>query len=48
MPLTTKKGMWTDKALELTMDAIENGTYSLWKASKARNIPMMEHLFLTT
>jgi hypothetical protein len=40
MPSTTKKGMWTDEALELTMDVVENGTYSLWRARRAWNIPM--------
>jgi hypothetical protein len=40
MPSTARKGMWIDEALELTMDAIENGTFSLWKANKAWNIPM--------
>jgi hypothetical protein len=29
VPSTTKKGMWTDEALELIMDAIENGICSL-------------------
>ncbi len=32
--------MWTYEALELTMDAIENGTYSLERVSKAWNILM--------
>jgi len=27
VPSTTRKGMWTDDALEKTMDAIERGTY---------------------
>jgi len=40
MPSTTKKGMWIDEALELTMDVVENGTYSLQKVSRAWNIPM--------
>jgi hypothetical protein len=29
MPSTTIRDMWTDETLELTMDVIENGTYSL-------------------
>ncbi len=32
--------MWTDEALELAMDVVENGTYSLWRAKRAWNIPM--------
>ncbi len=38
--LTTTRDMWTYEALELAMDVVENGTYSLRKASKAWNIPM--------
>jgi hypothetical protein len=40
VPSTTRKGMWTDEALELTMDVVENGTYSLQRASMAWNILM--------
>jgi hypothetical protein len=40
MPSTTKRGMWTNEALDLTMDVVENGTYSLWRANRAWNIPM--------
>jgi hypothetical protein len=40
VPLTTKRGMWIDEALELTMDVVENETYSLQRASRARNILM--------
>jgi len=36
----TKRGMWIDETLELGMDAIENGTFSLRRANKAWNIPM--------
>ncbi len=36
---TTRRGMWTYEALELAMDVVENGTYSLQKASRAWNIP---------
>jgi len=32
--------MWIDEALELGMDVIENGTFSLQRANKAWNIPM--------
>jgi hypothetical protein len=32
--------MWINEALELIMDAIENGTFSLRRASRAWNIPM--------
>jgi hypothetical protein len=48
VPSTTRRDMWTDEPLELTMDVVENGTYSLQKANKAWNIPMMKHPFLTT
>jgi hypothetical protein len=47
VPSTTKEGMWTYEALELTMDVVENGTYSLRRASRAWNIPMsyiLDHL----
>ncbi len=37
---TTRRGMWTYEALELTMDVVENGTYSLRKTSRAWNILM--------
>jgi hypothetical protein len=40
MPSTTRIGMWTIEALELAMDVVENGTYSLWRANMAWNIPM--------
>jgi hypothetical protein len=40
MPSITRKGMRTDEALELTMDVVENGTYSLQRANMAWNIPM--------
>jgi hypothetical protein len=40
MPSTTKKGMWIDEALELAVDVVKNGTYSLQKVSRAWNIPM--------
>jgi hypothetical protein len=40
MPSITRKGMWIDEALELGMDVIENGTFSLQRANKAWNIPM--------
>jgi len=40
MPSITKRGMWIDETLELEMDAIENGTFSLRRANKAWNIPM--------
>jgi len=40
MPSTTKRGMWTNETLELVMDVVENGTYSLWRAKRAWNIPM--------
>ncbi len=32
--------MWIDEALELTMDVVANGTYSLQRAIMAWNIPM--------
>jgi hypothetical protein len=32
--------MWTNEALETTMDAVERGTHSLRKASRSWNIPM--------
>jgi hypothetical protein len=32
--------MWTIEALELAMGVVENGTYSLWRANMAWNIPM--------
>jgi len=38
--LTTRRDIWTYEALELAMDVVENGTYSLQKASRAWNIPM--------
>jgi hypothetical protein len=31
--------MWTDDALETTMDVVEKGTHSLRKAIKTWNIP---------
>jgi hypothetical protein len=34
------KGKWTSEALEEAMDAIENGTISLRKASRHWNIPL--------
>ncbi len=46
MPPKTRKGMWTTKALEKTMDVIERGTHSM-RASKSWNIPMsslVDHL----
>jgi hypothetical protein len=41
---TTKRGMWTNEALEATMDVIERRTYSLRKASNSWNI-LMNSLF---
>ncbi len=38
--LTTRRDMWTYEPSELAMDVVENGTYSLRKASRAWNIPM--------
>jgi len=32
--------MWIDETLELRMDAIENGTFSIRMANKVWNIPM--------
>ncbi len=46
VPLTTKRGMWIDEALELTMDVVENETYSLQRASRAWNI-LMSSIFIT-
>jgi hypothetical protein len=46
-PLITK-GKWTNEALEEAMDAIENGTISLRKASRHWNVPLtslFEHLY---
>jgi transposase-like protein len=46
-PLITK-GKWISEALEEAMDAIENGTTSLRKASKDWNIPLsslFDHLY---
>jgi hypothetical protein len=34
MPSTTKRGIWTNDALEITMDAIERGTYHSPKKGK--------------
>jgi hypothetical protein len=36
----TKRGMWTNEALEEAMDAIERGTHSIRKVNKSWNIPM--------
>ncbi len=46
-PLITR-GKWTNEALEEAMDAIENGTNSLRKASRHQNIPLtslFNHLY---
>jgi len=40
MPLTTKRGMWTNEALKVAMDVVKRGAHSLRKASKLWNIPM--------
>jgi hypothetical protein len=32
--------MWTNEALEATMDVVERATHSLRRASKSWNIPM--------
>jgi hypothetical protein len=40
MPLTTRRGMWMDEALEISMDVIEGGTHSLKRANISWNIPM--------
>jgi len=34
VPSITRRGMWINEALELGMDVIENGTFSLWRANK--------------
>jgi hypothetical protein len=40
MPSTIERGMWTNEALETTMDVIERGTYSLRKANNSWDILM--------
>jgi len=40
MPPKTRRGMWTNEALEEAMDVIERRTYSIKRASKSWNIPM--------
>jgi hypothetical protein len=32
--------MWTNEALEVTMDVVERGTHSLRRANRSWNIPM--------
>lgn len=44
LPLTTRRGMWTNETLEAIMDAIERGTYSLRKGNSSWNI-LMSSLF---
>ncbi len=46
--LLITKGKWTNEALEEAMDAIENGTTFLKKASRHWNIPptsLFNHLY---
>jgi hypothetical protein len=43
----TKRGMWIDETLEVTMDVTERGTHSLRRANRSWNIPMsslVDHL----
>jgi hypothetical protein len=47
VPPKTRKGMWTNEALEKAMDVIERKTHSIRRASKSWNIPMsslVDHL----
>jgi hypothetical protein len=40
VPSITRKDMWTNEALETTMDVVERVTRSLRKANRSWNIPM--------
>ncbi len=40
MPSTTRKSMWIDETLKVTMDVIEKRTHSLRRANKSWNIPI--------
>jgi hypothetical protein len=40
VPLTTRRGMWMDEALEISMDVVEGGMHSLKRANMSWNIPM--------
>jgi hypothetical protein len=41
VPPKTKRGMWTNEALEAVMDVVEKGTHSLKRDSKSWNISMI-------
>jgi hypothetical protein len=36
---TSVRGKWTSEALEEAMEAVEQGTYSLWGVSRIFHIP---------
>jgi hypothetical protein len=47
MFLKTRRGMWIDERLEVTMAVIERGTHSLRKANSSWNLTMnslVDHL----